>query len=184
MFHFPNTEFTRYQSEAMAIPWLSKWTKGEKEKELEDLKAAMQPVAKNIDAAVAGGLASNYQRNRIRAICDSLGIDILVPFWQIDPEKYWELLLSSGFKVMITGVSCEGLGKDWLGRIIDREAFHELKKLSIKHRFHMAFEGGEAESFVVDCPLFKKQVEIKDAEIIWNRDSGFYLFKKAGLADK
>jgi diphthine-ammonia ligase len=184
MFHYPNIKFTRYQSEAMGIKWISKNTKGEKEKEINDLKKALESIRKNIDGVVAGGLASNYQRNRIRAICNSLGVESVFPFWQIDPEKYWKILLSLGFKIMIIGVSCEGLGKEWLGRVIDYEAFKELKKLSIKHRFHLAFEGGEAETFVLDCPIFKKQVEVKNAEVVWNRDSGFYLFKEVKLTEK
>lgn len=183
MFHFPNIKFTQYQAESMNIPWVSRNTKGEKEKELQDLIKAIEGV-KGIDGILAGGLASKYQYNRIKAITDSLDLKCIVPHWETDPEEYWNLILSAGFKVMIIGVACEGLGREWLGRVIDSETFRELKKLSIKHKFHLAFEGGEAESFVLDCPLFKQKLEVGDAETIWNRDSGFYLFKNVKLVEK
>ena len=85
---------------------------------------------------------------------------------------------------MIIGVACEGLGKEWLGRVVEGRVFEELKKLSIKHRFHLAGEGGEMETFVLDCPIFKKRIEVRDAETIWDRDSGMYLFKKVNLVKK
>jgi ABC transporter with metal-binding/Fe-S-binding domain ATP-binding protein len=184
MFHYPNAEFTKYQAEAMGIEHVIWKTAGEKEKELEDLKAAIASVKDRIDCVAAGGLASEYQYKRIKSVCGQLGLDTFVPHWLADPERYWNLILSAGFRVMVTGVACEGLGKEWLGRVIDQKAFLELKKLSVKHRFHLAFEGGEAETFVTDGPIFRKRVEITDAETVWNRDSGFYLFRKARLAGK
>jgi diphthine-ammonia ligase len=184
MFHYPNVNFTKYQAKALGIEHVLWKTEGEKEKELDDLTAAIKSVKDKIDCVAAGGLASQYQYNRIKVVCDQFGFDSFVPHWMSEPEKYWNLILSAGFKVMITGVSCEGLGKEWLGRVIDKAAFQELKKLSIKYRFNLAFEGGEAETFVLDGPIFKKRVEITDAKTVWNKDSGFYLFRKARLVGK
>jgi ABC transporter with metal-binding/Fe-S-binding domain ATP-binding protein len=184
MFHYPNIEFTKYQAESLRIEWLPWKTKGEKEKELFDLKEAIGSIKNEIDGVVAGGLASKYQYNRIRAINESLNLETFVPFWRMDSEKYWKMILNSGFRVMIIGVACEGLEKEWLGRIIDWKRLRELKKLSEKHRFHLAFEGGEAETFVLDCPLFEKRLEVKEGEVVWNRDSGFYLFKRIKLVEK
>lgn len=183
MFHYPNIKFTSYQAESMGINQIIGKTKGEKEKELEDLKATIKKAA-GIKGLIAGGLASKYQYNRIKSIAESMGLKIIIPYWGIDPETYWKILLGLNFKIMITGVACEGLGKEWLGRVIDAEAFKELKKLSEKHRFHLAFEGGEAESFVLDCPLFSKKIEVKEGEAVWNRDSGFFMIKRAELAEK
>ncbi len=184
MFHYPNLKFTGHQAESMGIKQILWKTKGEKEKELFDLKRSVESVRKDVDGVIAGGLASRYQYNRIKSINDSLGLESIAPHWHIDPEKYWEMILRAGFRVMIVGVACEGLGKEWLGRVIDREAYRELRKLSEKHRFHLAFEGGEAETFVLDGPGFGKRIEIRDAERVWDRDSGFYLFRKVRLAGK
>ncbi|MFH1978732.1 MAG: diphthine--ammonia ligase [Candidatus Aenigmatarchaeota archaeon] len=183
MFHFPNIKFTSYQAEAMGIPHVMKDTKGEKEKELKDLRKAIENV-KGIEGIIAGGLASKYQYNRIQGIADALKLKTIVPYWKIDSEDYWNLILEAGFRVMIIGVACEGLGKEWLGRVVEGETFRELKKLATKHRFHLAGEGGEFESFVLDGPNFKKKLEVRGAETIWDRDSGMYLFKNVKLVEK
>ena len=187
MFHYPNAEYTKMQAEAMGIPILIKNTLGEKEKELEDMESAIQEAVsktEGVEGVLVGALASQYQKSRVENIAKKHSLKLLAPQWNIDPEKYWEILHESGFKVMIIGVACEGLGKEWLGRIIDKQALEELKTLSKKYQFHLAFEGGEAETFVLDCPLFNKEIKIEKAETNWQEDSGFYLFKKAKLVDK
>lgn len=184
MFHYPNIDFTSHQAKSMGIPQILQRTKGEKEKELADLELAVSKSVSESDGLIAGGLASNYQRNRIKAIADKFGLEFFSPYWNIDPEEYWNILLDLGFQVMICGVACEGLGKEWLGRIIDRQSYKELLKLSDRHKFHLAFEGGEAETFILDCPLFSKRLEVTDGEVVWNRDSGFYIIKGMKLVDK
>ncbi len=184
MFHYPNVEYTSQQASSMGMTHIFRNTKGEKEKELEDLKAAIEKVREEVDCLAAGGLASNYQRNRIRAIGEYFRMQVLTPFWKIDSKEYWDLMLSNGFRVMITGVACEGLGKEWLGRVIDSESLEELQKLAERHRFNLAGEGGEFETFVLDCPLFRQEIVVKDAERVWDRDSGFYLIRKVKLISK
>ena len=48
----------------------------------------------------------------------------------------------------------------------------------------MAFEGGEAETLVLDCPLFKKRINVVEAQNVWEKDSGYYSIEKAVLEDK
>jgi diphthine-ammonia ligase len=180
MFHYPNIEFTQFQAQSMGFRQVFRETEGVKEKELADLRDALSKIRSEIDGVVAGGLASQYQYDRIKLVAKQLGLQVVVPFWKTDPVKYWELILSSGFEVMIVGVACEGLDKEWLGKIIDRKNFWELRKLSQKHRFHIAFEGGEAETFVINCPLFKKRLQVS-GQAQWNKDSGLYVFSEVGL---
>lgn len=184
MFHYPNAEHTRLQSESMGIPQIMWKTRGEKEKEISDMKKAIKSVRKDIEGITAGGIASNYQMERITKISDSLGLKAIAPAWNADPAKYWNLILEAGFMIMIVGVACEGMGREWLGRVIDPSSLEELKKLAKKHRFHLAGEGGEYETFVLDGPLFRKRIEVKEAETVWEGDSGFYLFRKAKLRKK
>lgn len=182
MFHHPNIQWTRLQAEAMGIPILHIPTKGEKEKELEDIEQALRKLKPGIRGVTVGALASEYQRFRIARICRKLGLEVFAPAWKRDPGGYWEELLGGGFRVIITKVACEGLGKEWLGREITSRNFPELRRLSQKFRFHLGFEGGEAETFVLDCPLFKKKVEVLEGEVEWDGDSGVFLIRKAALA--
>jgi len=186
MFHYPNAEYTKLQAESMGIPIIIRRTAGEKEKELDDMEAALADAKEkfNISGIVAGALASRYQKERVEMVAKKLNLELLAPQWNIEPEKYWDMLLDEDFNVMIIGVACEGLDKSWLGRTMNRQSLEELKLLAKKYRFHLAFEGGEAETFVTDCPIFKKRLEIQEARKEWSSDSGFYFFKNVKLVDK
>ncbi|RLF56776.1 MAG: TIGR00289 family protein [Thermoplasmata archaeon] len=184
MFHFPNVKITELQAKAMGIPIFTQTTKAEKERELEDLKKLFLKVKDRVDGIVSGALASRYQKERIDKICREVGLRSFSPLWGIEPEKLWERLLSEGFEVLIISVSAMGLGKEWLGRKVDREAFEELKEIARKNRFHLGFEGGEAETLVVDMPLFRKKIKINKAEVVWYGDHGRYIIKDAELVEK
>lgn len=184
MFHYPNIRLTSLQAGAMGIRHVTRESSGKKEKELRDLERALIPLRRDLDGLVAGGIASKYQADRIGKICHGLGLKFLSPLWRIEPNRYWRMLLKSGFRVMITGVACQGLDEEWLGRIMDPQALKKLKALSKKFKFHLSGEGGEFETLVLDCPLFKKRLKILEAEKVWNGDSGLYRIKRAELAGK
>lgn len=184
MFHHPNVEWTRLQSESMGIPIVTKKTAGEKEKELEDLKRVLREIKPGIEGIVSGALASQYQKSRIDDVCQKLGLKSIAPLWGARPEEHWNNILKSGFEIIITAVACEGLGREWLSRRIDNKALQELKILSDKHGFNLAGEGGEFETFVLDGPIFKKKLRIIEADGVWKGDSGFYLIKKLDLIGK
>jgi ABC transporter with metal-binding/Fe-S-binding domain ATP-binding protein len=184
MFHHPNVALVELQAKALGIPLIRGTTRGEKEAELADLRRLIASVADEVEGIVTGALASNYQRERIERICSELGLEVHSPLWGIEPEKYWDELLASGFEVMITAVAAEGLGEEWLGIVVTREKLAELKRLAKRYRFHLGFEGGEAETLVLDMPLFKQRIVVKRAGKLWRGNSGVYIIEEAELAPK
>jgi len=170
MFHSLNIELTGVQAEVMDIKIYQAESEGVKEEELEDLEILLEEVKKRekIEGVICGALASEYQKTRVERICEDLGLASISPLWHVDPETYMRALIDEGFDVRIIGVFAEGLDEGWLGRKIDRVTLQKLKKLNI----HIAFEGGEAETFVVDGPCFRGKVEIK-GEKVWEGKSGF-----------
>jgi diphthamide synthase (EF-2-diphthine--ammonia ligase) len=48
----------------------------------------------------------------------------------------------------------------------------------------MSFEGGEAESFVLDAPLFKKSISVVKAHTEWSGTVGRYVIEEAKLEEK
>lgn len=185
MFHVPNIHLTDLISDAVGIPIIEVKTAGVKEEELEDLKDGfIQLKELGIEVIYTGALFSTYQKSRIERLAEEIGIEAYSPYWHKDPKEYMELVISKGFKVIISGVFAEGLDEKWLGRLIDEEALRELEKISEKTYLHLAFEGGEAETLVIDGPIFNKKIEIVDAEIDWQRDNGTYNVLDAKLVDK
>ncbi len=178
MFHTPNIELVKKQAEAMNIPIIIQKTKGEKEKELVDLEKAIKSAVKkyNINAIVSGALTSDYQRLRIENICKKLNLKSITPLWHKDEISYLKELVNAKFKIMIVGVFAYPLNQSWLGRIIDRQVIDEVQILREKYRIHPAGEGGEFETFVLNCPLFRKELKIKsfkdfkEGENAWRRE--------------
>lgn len=185
MFHVANINIAEQCAEAMGINFLKKVTPGIKEEELKDLNDILKEINDDgVEAIYSGALQSVYQKSRIDRICKELGLHSRAPLWHRDPEEYMMEIIDLGFEVIITSVSALGLDESWLGRKIDHQVLDEIKNLNKKYGIHMAFEGGEAETLVLDGPIFKKRIKIVKSETVWDRDSGCFLIKKVVLEDK
>ncbi len=160
MFHKPYLNLLEKQAEELGIDLVIKGSKGIEEKEVEDLKNLIESVKDKIEVVIVGGIASSYQGSRIKKICDDLELEFYAPLWDYDPEKIWDKLLKEGFIVILTKISCEGISKEFLGKVIDEKKLEELKKVSEKYKFRIDFEGGEAESAVLKMPEFKNEINI------------------------
>ena len=185
MFHIPNVHLVEEQAKLMGIECLKVSTKGEKEKELDDIESVLASL-KDIDGIVTGATASNYQKSRIDDICKRLSIESLAPIWQAPPAKTLRSMLDAGFLIMIVGVAAPPLDDKWLGRIVDEQCVKELEALNEKHGIHVLFEGGEAESLVLDCPMFSKRIEVTESEKHWNAKmrAGWLEVRKVETTDK
>jgi asparagine synthase (glutamine-hydrolysing) len=187
MFQSAGTELVQLQAEAMDLPIIIKETKGEKEAELHDLEQALKKAKEqyHIKGIVSGALFSTYQRDRIEHICDKLGLKIFAPLWHKQPDAHMEELLHAGFEIIFTAVAADGLDKSWLNRKITKTDIEKLKKIREKTYLNIAGEGGEFESVVLDCPLFKKKLIITKSEIIEeNKNTAHLLITKAVLSKK
>ena len=186
MFHTPTIALAKLQSEALAVPLFVARTKGEKEKELVDLKKAIAEAKKKfgIKGVSTGALYSMYQSERIEKICRSLKLKCLSPLWHKNQAEYLRELLREKFEVIITKIACYGLDEKWLGRRIDSRAIEELVALEKKFGINVAGEGGEYESLVLDAPLFKKKIVIEFGKKMENEFTGAIVVKRANLVEK
>jgi len=173
MFHTPSISKVEKQAEVMEIPLIKFQTKGEKELELQDLKKAVLEAKEkfNIDAIITGAVASVYQASRVQKICEELELKVINPLWQVNQIELLEDLIKNDFEVIITGIAAYPLDERWLGRKIDQKFIEETKELQKKYGINPVGEGGEFESFVLNCPLFKKRLKIKDQEITGEKNS-------------
>jgi asparagine synthase (glutamine-hydrolysing) len=173
MFHTPNIRLVKKQAKVMGLPLLKRKTKGEKEKELEDLEWVIQQAKEEYDVQgiVTGALYSEYQTSRIEKICKKFDLECINPLWKKEEVSYlWELVKSK-FKVIITAVAAYPLDKSWLGREIDEKFIEDVKELEKKYEIHPAGEGGEFETLVLDCPLFKKPLKVVRKKIEGEKNS-------------
>jgi diphthine-ammonia ligase len=175
MFHTPSVSKTEKQAEVMRIPLIVRKTSGEKEVELDDLRSVILKAREEygIEGVVTGAIASVYQATRIQKICDELGLECFNPLWQKDEGKYLEELISAGFEVVLVGVFAFPFDEKWLIRKIDERFIEEINSLSEKYKIHVAGEGGEFETFVLNCPLFSRALKIVSHEIKKEGENSF-----------
>ncbi len=187
MFHTPAIELTKLQAEALNIPLVLQKTSGEKEKELADLEKAIKKAQKkfNFVGLLTGALFSEYQSSRITKIAAKLGLTVYSPLWHKPQEEHLRELIKNRFKIIFTAVAAEGLDASWLNKEITLEELEKLIQLQKKIGLHVAGEGGEFESLVLDCPLFKKKIILEDLEIVVeNKNTARLIIKKAKLLKK
>ncbi|PIX42429.1 ATP-binding protein, partial [archaeon CG_4_8_14_3_um_filter_38_5] len=187
MFHQPVKKIVELQSRAMNIPAIFGYTKGVKEDELNDLKKLIRKAKKefHLDGVVTGALFSNYQRGRVKNVCEELGLKTFNPLWHKEQLLELKELLREGFEFILVKVAGLGFGKSWLNRMISADDLKKLEELNRKYGVNVAGEGGEYESLVLNAPFYDKKLKIVESEIVEDGENTAHLvIKKAELDDK
>ena len=184
LLHFPNIELTKLQSETLKIPQITSTSNSD---DLSDEMYALEVLIEKaradfqIDGLVHGGISSEFQKKKFEKICKEDNLDIISPLWKTNPKEYMINLLDSNFKFILTSVSSDGLDETWLGKIISIDDVSLLSNLSSKHGFNLNFEGGEAETFVTDCPIYSHPIKINKSQTIWDGYRGRFEIEDASL---
>ena len=184
LLHFHSIELTKLQSKTLKIPQLtSTLDSDESEEEMNALKILLEKAKQKfqIEGLVHGGISSEFQKKCFEKICMENDLKIVTPLWKINTNEYMNDLINSNFKFILTSVSSDGLDQTWLGKIISADDISKLNKLSSKYRFNLNFEGGEAETFVVDCPLFSSPIIINKSKTIWDGYRGRFEIEVVSL---
>jgi len=183
MFHFPNVYWTKIQAEAMG---LSHRTIDVGRDELLSLQDGLRKLEDQlgIEGVVTGAVASDYQKSRIDQICDTLGLKSFAPLWRKDPKILVNDLISSGFRIILSGVGAAGLNESCLGQELTDQRWALFEKMSRKHGIHLTGEGGEYETFVIDAPNFERRVSVDKTVNRWDGQSGYLVIEQASLVHK
>jgi ABC transporter with metal-binding/Fe-S-binding domain ATP-binding protein len=184
LLHYPNMQWTKLQSQSMNIPQL---TINSESNETDDELFALEELLQNakdqfhIEGLVHGGIKSQFQKEKFESLCSKLDLIAITPLWNTEPEQYMNDLLNSNFVFIMITVSSDGLDDTWLGKEITKSDIDTLKNLSEKFGFNLNFEGGEAETFVVNCPLYESSIKINQAKKIWDGYRGRFEIVDAEL---
>lgn len=186
MFQTPGNDFVKMQAECLDIPLIHFETQGEKEREVEDMRDALLKAKEEfgIKGVVTGAIKSAYQAQRVQKVCLELDLECYNPLWQIDEEEFIESLIHSGFEIQIIGIFSYPFSKEWLSRKVDRNMLKELKELNNKYHLSVAFEGGEAETFITNGPNFKKKIILQGTPIMDSENSGVYQISACEVIEK
>ncbi len=152
--HHLSVTALRSQAEAMNIPIAQRqaaWQDYEKEFK----KALAFFKEENIQTGIFGDIDVEEHRDWVERVSEESGLNAILPLWQRSRESLMDDFIIAGFKAVIVAVNLECMGKEWLGRQIDREFIKDMKRLP---QVDLCGENGEYHTFVYDGPIFTKPV--------------------------
>eukprot|EP01124_Arcella_intermedia_P033770 TRINITY_DN8198_c0_g1_i1.p1 TRINITY_DN8198_c0_g1~~TRINITY_DN8198_c0_g1_i1.p1 ORF type:complete len:684 (-),score=165.67 TRINITY_DN8198_c0_g1_i1:1359-3197(-) len=163
--------------------------------EVEVLYALLYRVKEafpEVEAVGTGAILSNYQRLRVEHVCSRLGLISLAYLWERDQTELLSEMISHSLHAITIKIAALGLNKNHLGKDLATLQPH-LLKLNQLYQTHVCGEGGEFETFTLDCPLFEHQrIELDEVEVVEHDRSDiapvlylklkkFHLVSKKGL---
>lgn len=160
-------------------------TQNDEIEDLHELLSTIKASHPDLEAVSCGAILSHYQRTRVENVCDRLNLTSLAYLWQRDQYELMQEMCNNQLDARIIKVAAIGLNKNHLGKSIT-ELFPTLVKLNQLYQVHICGEGGEFETMVFDCPLFRtKKLEIAAKEVVGDpSDDVYYLKMKVELVDK
>ncbi len=179
IFHYPNVELVRLQAKALNLPIIVEKCPSDEKRSMESLERALRIAIKEfgVEGVVTGAIRSTYQATRFQRVCDRLDLWCFNPLWLRDEISILEEVLSRGFEVIFVRVS--GIDRSLLGKRLDEEVIRVL--FEMRNYANPAGEGGEYETLVLKMPLFRKKIEIIDAEVVGSEFDSMLLVKRAEL---
>lgn len=155
-FHGVTAKMVRLQAECLGVkiiqPLVHKTDYGKR------FQAALKKLKnKGIAVCVFGDIALEEHKDWVEKICNEVGVKAIEPIWNRGREGLLNEFIRSGFKAIITNVNGDYLGKEWIGRIIDRQFIRDLKR---HPKVDLCGEKGEYHTFVIDAPIFKRRIEV------------------------
>jgi len=185
-------------AEAWGLPLIRATTKGKSSRqsldydqtdgdEVEDLLNLLTECTRafpEIEAVASGALFSTYQRNRVENVCGRLGLKSLAYLWQKEQKQLIQEMIDVNLEAVIVKVAAEGLNEDHLGKTI-KELQPYFHKLENEIQMNVAGEGGEYESFTLDCPHWSKKLILDEVKAVKpSNDTAHLHFENILLEEK
>ncbi|MGD0335799.1 MAG: diphthine--ammonia ligase [Candidatus Omnitrophota bacterium] len=160
-FHGLEGKLLKFQADLIGIPLVQKEVSPDMKKYEEEFKAAVTELrGSDIQTMVFGDIYLLEHESWIERVCGDLNIKALEPLWNRPPDNIIDEFISAGFKAIIVSCKADIMGKEFLGRYIDKSLVEELKKRGICP----CGEKGEFHTLVVDGPIFRRPIKILEAE--------------------
>lgn len=133
--------------------------------EIEDLYLAVRGAMCRVDfeGVCSGAIMSRYQKNRVENVCRRLGLQSLPPLWQRPQRELVEEMILEGIEARVVKVASSALGRECINMGLCEMLRYMEEKCAGETNF--CGEGGEYESIVVDCPMFRKRIVVDDYEV-------------------
>jgi len=169
------------QAGALGIPIVQRPTTTEiYEKVFVDIIKELKQ--QGVEAGIFGDIDFQPHREWNERVCAATGITPHLPLWQQDQTKLMEEFIDAGFKSVVIAVKADLLGKEVLGRIVDRKFIAYIAGLN--KNITPCGEAGEFHTLVVDGPIFQKRLKIIESEKVSRGEHHFLEILKTKLTAK
>jgi uncharacterized protein (TIGR00290 family) len=179
--HGVRAEVIKKQAEALGIPIVQQPT-ADDEYEAVFIKALQNFKRQGIEVGVFGDIDFEPHREWNERVCRPTGIIPRLPLWQEDQNKLLEEFIGAGFKSIIITVKADLLGKEFLGRTLDKKLIADIAALN--KGITPCGEAGEFHTVVVDGPIFNKRLDLTKTEIVSRGEHHFLEILKTKLTAK
>jgi len=145
------------QSRAIGIPVIQRMAEWETyEHEFKTVLSELK--RRGVTHVVFGDIDLPEHLDWVKRVCSETGVKPVEPLWNMDPRRILLEFIDAGFKAIVVRVRTDLMGREWLGREIDRRFIDDIMRL--RDKVHPCGELGEYHTFVIDGPLFKRRIEI------------------------
>ena len=175
--HLENKWLLKLVSEAIGIPVV---VVGKKP---DDIRKALKKL--NADMLVSGVMTTPEHLYYYKEVLDPIGVKQYAPLFGKKPLEALAEMQQLGFHNLIIEIDTAlGSNKDWLGREIDQNILNEIEQLVNDRKMNPIGEFGEYHTIVLDCPIYKKKINVEKLKSTWKGSKGYCIIKKANLQPK
>jgi len=175
--HLANQWLMKLVSEAVGIPAV---TTGGK---VPQIRKTLQEL--NTGTLVSGVMTTPEHMDYYREICDPINVKHYAPLWGKNPLTALAKMKKLGFRMLFIEVDVAmGANKNWLGKEIEESMIQEIEKLKEDRSINPIGEFGEYHTFVVDCPVYKKRINVTKSKTVWKEAKGYFEIEEATLQPK
>ncbi len=155
-FHGTQDILIQKQAGAIGIPLLQRETTAcGYEAEFKETLGSVIP--EGIDGVVFGDIHLQHCLQWAKKICGELGVGAIEPLWGLSPDEILLDFIDSGFEAIVVSAQANLLGKEWIGRRLDKAFLEDIKEYK---DIDACGENGEYHTFVTDGPLFRERIDI------------------------
>lgn len=127
-------------------------------------------AAEGIHHGVFGDIDLEEHRDWVERVCGKVGTEAHEPLWKRERLDLLDEFIDGGFSATIIAVKEGVLGRDFLGRRIDRPLVRELAAMGVDP----SGEKGEYHTVVTDGPAFSKRIRLVEGGTVL-RDGYWFL---------
>lgn len=170
-FHGIEKDLVKLQAELISVPLTQKEVTADMKEYEREFKEAVSAF-KGVDSMVFGDIYLDEHKDWVERVCGDIGITPIEPLWGISPFDIVYEFIDVGFKAIVVSCQADKFGKDFVGRIVNKDLINELRERNICP----CGENGEFHTLVVDGPIFKRPIKIIKSEPVFKQGFWKYWF--------